>query len=99
MGRALHTIIGQGSLDEVLGARPEERRQFIEDAAGEVAPQVEVFAIGQRLPQYQQRACSRATLLWAAADSPDIRPQLPIEAGRPNPRTATRDRGADRPIR
>src|SRR6266540_5371844 len=34
MGRALHTIIGQGSLDDVLGARPEERRQFIEEAAG-----------------------------------------------------------------
>ena len=34
MGRALHTIIGQGSLDDVLAARPEERRQFIEEAAG-----------------------------------------------------------------
>src|SRR5437762_9155582 len=34
MGRALHTVIGQGSLDEVLSARPEERRQFIEEAAG-----------------------------------------------------------------
>jgi chromosome segregation protein len=34
MGRALHTIIGQGSLDEVLASRPEERRQFIEEAAG-----------------------------------------------------------------
>jgi chromosome segregation protein len=34
MGRALHTIIGQGQLDEVLQARPEERRQFVEEAAG-----------------------------------------------------------------
>jgi chromosome segregation protein len=34
IGRALHTVIGQGSLDDVLGARPEERRQFIEEAAG-----------------------------------------------------------------
>src|SRR6266480_7423440 len=34
MGRALHTIVGQGALDEVLSARPEERRQFIEEAAG-----------------------------------------------------------------
>src|SRR2546421_4377517 len=34
VGRALHTIIGQGSLDEVLSARPEERRQLIEEAAG-----------------------------------------------------------------
>jgi chromosome segregation protein len=34
IGRALHTIVGQGQLDAVLGARPEERRQFIEEAAG-----------------------------------------------------------------
>src|SRR6059058_2515689 len=34
MGRSLHTIVGQGTLDEVLSARPEERRQFIEEAAG-----------------------------------------------------------------
>jgi chromosome segregation protein len=34
MGRALHTIIGQGNLDEVLQARPEDRRQFVEEAAG-----------------------------------------------------------------
>jgi chromosome segregation protein len=34
MGRAHHTIVGQGQLDSVLSARPEERRQFIEEAAG-----------------------------------------------------------------
>jgi len=34
IGRALHTIIGQGQLDAVLAARPEERRQFVEEAAG-----------------------------------------------------------------
>jgi chromosome segregation protein len=34
MGRALHTIIGQGQLDAVLSARPEERRQFVEEASG-----------------------------------------------------------------
>jgi len=34
IGRALHAIVGQGRLDEVLQARPEERRQFIEEAAG-----------------------------------------------------------------
>jgi chromosome segregation protein len=34
MGRAQHTIIGQGQLDAVLSARPEERRQFVEEAAG-----------------------------------------------------------------
>lgn len=34
MGREMHVIIGQGKLDEVLTATPEERRGFIEEAAG-----------------------------------------------------------------
>jgi chromosome segregation protein len=34
IGRALHTVVGQGQLEEVLTARPEERRAFIEEAAG-----------------------------------------------------------------
>src|SRR3954453_22016823 len=34
IGRALHTVVGQGQLEGVLHARPEERRQYIEEAAG-----------------------------------------------------------------
>ena len=34
MGREMHVIIGQGKLDEVLTASPEDRRGFIEEAAG-----------------------------------------------------------------
>jgi chromosome segregation protein len=34
IGRALHTVVGQGQLEDVLISRPEERRQFIEEAAG-----------------------------------------------------------------
>ena len=34
IGRAMHTVVGQGQLEDVLIARPEERRQFIEEAAG-----------------------------------------------------------------
>ncbi|HWL38084.1 MAG TPA: chromosome segregation protein SMC [Frankiaceae bacterium] len=34
IGRELHVIVGQGQLDAVLSARPEERRGFIEEAAG-----------------------------------------------------------------
>ncbi len=34
IGRALHTIVSQGELEQVLSARPEERRRFIEEAAG-----------------------------------------------------------------
>jgi chromosome segregation protein len=34
IGRALHTVVGQGQLEDVLTARPEERRQYVEEAAG-----------------------------------------------------------------
>lgn len=34
MGREMHVIIGQGKLDEVLTATAEDRRGFIEEAAG-----------------------------------------------------------------
>lgn len=34
LGRELHTIVGQGQLDEILQAKPEERRKYIEEAAG-----------------------------------------------------------------
>ena len=34
IGRELHVIVGQGQLDAILQARPEERRGFIEEAAG-----------------------------------------------------------------
>jgi chromosome segregation protein len=34
IGREMHVIVGQGRLDEVLHAGPEERRAFIEEAAG-----------------------------------------------------------------
>jgi chromosome segregation protein len=34
IGRELHVIVGQGQLDAVLQARPEDRRAFVEEAAG-----------------------------------------------------------------
>src|SRR3954452_12664023 len=34
IGREMHVIIGQGQLDSVLSGRPEDRRGFIEEAAG-----------------------------------------------------------------
>jgi len=33
VGRSIHTVVGQGNLDAVLQARPEDRRTFIEEAA------------------------------------------------------------------
>ncbi len=34
VGRTQHVIVGQGQLDQILNARPEERRAVIEEAAG-----------------------------------------------------------------
>ncbi|MEN9287413.1 MAG: hypothetical protein RLZ88_83, partial [Actinomycetota bacterium] len=34
LGREMHVIVGQGQLDSILKATPEERRGFIEEAAG-----------------------------------------------------------------
>ena len=34
LGRESHTIVSQGQLDAILSARPEERRAFIDEAAG-----------------------------------------------------------------
>ncbi len=34
LGREMHVIVGQGQLDAVLSASPEDRRGFIEEAAG-----------------------------------------------------------------
>jgi chromosome segregation protein len=34
IGREMHVIVGQGQLDAILSATPEERRGFIEEAAG-----------------------------------------------------------------
>ncbi len=34
LGGSMHSIIGQGRVEEILGSKPEERREFIEEAAG-----------------------------------------------------------------
>src|SRR5438067_5218865 len=34
VGRTQHVIVGQGNLDAILNARPEERRMVVEEAAG-----------------------------------------------------------------
>ncbi|MPZ73036.1 MAG: AAA family ATPase, partial [Nitriliruptorales bacterium] len=34
LGRQNHTIVGQGQIDAILNARPDERRAFVEEAAG-----------------------------------------------------------------
>ncbi|MGZ4481285.1 MAG: AAA family ATPase, partial [Gaiellales bacterium] len=34
LGREMHSVIGQGKVEEVLVAKPHERRRFVEEAAG-----------------------------------------------------------------
>jgi chromosome segregation protein len=34
IGREMHVVVGQGKLEEILASRPEDRRAFIEEAAG-----------------------------------------------------------------
>jgi chromosome segregation protein len=34
IGREMHVVVGQGKLEEILQSRPEDRRAFIEEAAG-----------------------------------------------------------------
>ena len=34
IGREMHVIVGQGQLSQILESRPEDRRAFIEEAAG-----------------------------------------------------------------
>ena len=34
LGAAMHSIVGQGRVEEILGASPERRRQLVEEAAG-----------------------------------------------------------------
>jgi chromosome segregation protein len=34
LGGGMHSIIGQGKVEEILGSKPEERRAFVEEAAG-----------------------------------------------------------------
>ncbi len=34
LGREMHVVVGQGQLDQILHANPEDRRRFIEEAAG-----------------------------------------------------------------
>src|SRR3546814_6069368 len=34
IGREMHVIVGQGQIDQILHATPEDRRGFIEEAAG-----------------------------------------------------------------
>ncbi len=54
IGRSQHMIIGQGQLDAVLQARPEERRSIIEEAAGVLKHRRRRERAEKRLAQTQE---------------------------------------------
>ena len=56
IGRALHTVVGQGQLEEVLTSRPEDRRTYIEEAAG-VAKHRRRKERAERSSQASTRTC------------------------------------------
>src|ERR1035441_181573 len=68
VGRQQHMIIGQGQLDTVLNARPEDRRGIIEDAAG--------------VRKHRQRR-ERAERRLAATQENLDRPRDPVREVRP----------------
>jgi hypothetical protein len=62
-------VVEVGVLDDLgVAVRIQERLA----AAGEVAPQVEIYQSGHQIPAYQQFARSCGELLWAAAEDPGI---------------------------
>ncbi|HVL03694.1 MAG TPA: AAA family ATPase, partial [Acidimicrobiales bacterium] len=74
VGRTQHVIVGQGQLDAVLEARPEERRAIIEEAAG-------VLKFRRRKEKAERRlAATEATLVRLGDLAREVRRQLrPLE--------------------
>ncbi|HET6793150.1 MAG TPA: AAA family ATPase, partial [Acidimicrobiales bacterium] len=74
VGRQQHVIVGQGQLDSVLNARPEERRLIIEEAAG-------VLKFRRRRERAQRRLDSTEANLTRLTDLlREVRRQLrPLE--------------------
>ena len=74
VGRTQHVIVGQGQLDAVLEARPEERRAIIEEAAG-------VLKYRRRKEKAERRlAATEANLVRLGDLAREVRRQLrPLE--------------------
>jgi chromosome segregation protein len=74
VGRTQHVIVGQGQLDNVLEARPEERRAIIEEAAG-------VLKYRRRKEKAERRlAATEANLVRLSDLAREVRRQLrPLE--------------------
>ena len=75
IGREMHVIVGQGKLNEILESRPEDRRAFIEEAAG-------VLKHRKRKEKAVRKLDAMSANL-AAADRPDHRAAPPAQAAGP----------------
>ena len=84
VGRQQHMIIGQGQLDTVLNARPEDRRAIIEEAAGVLKHRRRRERAERRLASAQENLERLGDLVREAAAS-DPTARTP-SGGRPHPR-------------
>src|ERR1700704_2084969 len=70
IGREMHVNVGQGKLDEVLQSRPEDRRAFIEEAAGVLKHRKRKEKALRKLDAMQANLARLTDL------PPELRPQL-----------------------
>lgn len=90
LGKEMHVIVGQGRLDAVLRATPEERRGFIEEAAG-------ILKHRRRKEKTVRKLEAMETNLTRLRDlTNEVRRQLKPSRGRPTSLAAPR---ASRPSR
>ena len=88
LGREMHVIVGQGQLDAVLRATPEERRGFIEEAAGVLKHRKRKEKALRKLEAMQ----ANLTRLRRpdGRDPTPARPARPAGRGRPQGRRSSR---------
>ena len=80
----MHVIVGQGQLDAVLRATPEERRGFIEEAAGVLKHRKRKEKALRKLEAMQANLTRLGDL--TGGDPPPARPARPAGGGRPQGR-------------
>ena len=83
VGRQQHVIVGQGQIDAVLNARPEERRLIIEEAAGVLKFRKRKEKAERRLEATEGTSCACRTCCARCAAS------SARSSARPRPPAAT----------
>ena len=67
LGRQMHVIVGQGQLDAVLSATPEDRRGFIEEAAGVLKHHKLTLESASRGPAGLAKGAPDSSRRWATS--------------------------------